>query len=118
EHKRALNATVLEFARQNRDVAVVIKERFLEKDEGVHHELTQFDSGGCPNVSIVDATTSVKELIQNASFLFGIATTGFIEALYLRKPVFVLEDHDNEIYLGVPGRQIYEHFVPGMTILP
>lgn len=103
------------FAENNPDVNLLIKERFLNRDMANHYELEVLQIERMSNVHVHDGHASAVKLIKEADFLLGISTTAFIEALFINKPVFIIEDYDTEYLLGVRTGVIYPQFLDGFT---
>ncbi|CRX39256.1 hypothetical protein [Estrella lausannensis] len=103
------------FAETNSNVNLLIKERFLSRDMANHYELEVLKIEKMQNVHVLDGYASAVELIKEADFLLGISTTAFIEALFIKKPVFIIEDYDTEYLLGVRTGIIYPQCLGGFT---
>lgn len=117
ENKERFNQFIITFARTYPNIEIHLKDRFFGKDEGSHYALTRLQDNGIRNIIIHDGNTSSVDLVKEADFMFGLSTTGFIETLFLNKPVFIIKDFDTEYHFGYLASEIYSHCTPGFTIV-
>lgn len=114
-NKKRFTQFLQEFAKKNPQIELLLKERFLGKEVSNHYELGSLELERMKNVHIYDGYASAVELVKEADFLIGLSTTAFIEALYLKKPVFIPVDFDTEFLYGVRTGGIYPQCLEGFT---
>lgn len=113
--KRDFTDFLSRFAENNPSINLFIKERFLNKEMANHFELAMLEIEKKANVHVFDGHASAVSLIKEVDFLLGISTTAFLEALFIEKPVFIIDDYDTETLLGIRTGVIYPQALAGFT---